>query len=64
MKFWFLGQIMGVWGPQPPEAIGSLGAEPPFLAIFLIKIPQFEAYLSLNFWRSACEEKAGKLTCL
>ena len=35
-KFAIEGAVVGVWGqsPQPPEAIGGLGAEPPALKNF------------------------------
>jgi len=44
----------GVWGqsPQPPEANGGLGAEPPTLqrfSRFFKKIKHFYAYFGLNF---------------
>jgi len=48
---------MEVWwqSPQQPEAIRGLGAEPQVfgdLYIFLIKIPHFEAHLSLIFYKN------------
>jgi len=51
---------LGVWGrsPQPPEANGDLGAEPPtlwrFFLFFFAKIKQFYAYFGLNFCLKMC----------
>jgi len=49
-----LGSKAKLWG-SPPEIIGGVRAEPPVFGdfcIFLIKIPHFEAHLSLNFYKN------------
>jgi len=46
MKFWILKPNYGVWvrSPQPLEAIGGLGAEPPVLAIFVVFLLMYPAF--------------------
>jgi len=56
--YWVLRPNYGGLGAKPPvaaEAIGSPGAGPPIFnnfCNFLIKMPHFEAYFSLNFYKN------------